>query len=138
MNDTSVPLIVLTSQQDDVELINRTLRDAGHAVRCEWVQRMDAVAQALQSRDPQLMLLFTEHFSEPLREVAKTRQQVAPMVPLVVVQKTADETAISEAMRAGAQDLVSVAQKHRLCAVAESALRAFRLGRGLTGTLTLW
>lgn len=136
MNDTSVPLIVLTSRQDDVELINRTLRDAGHAVRCEWVQRMDAVAGALEARDPQLMLLFAEHFPEPLREVAKIRQQVAPMVPLVVVQKTADETAISEAMRAGAQDLVSVAQKHRLCAVAERELRAFRLERALNDTLT--
>jgi diguanylate cyclase (GGDEF)-like protein len=136
MNDTSVPLLVLTSQQDDVELINRTLRDAGHAVRCEWVQRMDAVAAALEGRDPQLMLLFAEHFPEALREVAKTRQQVAPMVPLVVVQKTADETAISEAMRAGAQDLVSVTQKHRLCAVAERELRAFRLERALNETLT--
>src|SRR3970282_2953738 len=101
MNDTSVPLIVLTSRQDDVELINRTLRDAGHAVRCEWVQRMDAAAGALEPRDPQLMLLFAEHFPEPLREVAKIRQQVAPMVPLVVVQKTADAPRDTVALRAG-------------------------------------
>ena len=136
MGETAVPLIVLTSQQDDVELVNRTLRDAGHAVHCEWVRSTDAIGSALESRDPQLMVLFADSFPGPIREVAKIRQHAAPMVPLVVVRKNADERAITEAMHAGAQDLVSAGQPERLCAVAERELRAYRLERALNETLT--
>jgi multidomain signaling protein FimX len=135
MNDTSVPLIVLTSLQDDVELINRTLRDAGHAVRCVWVKDGETLASALEGGDPQLLLLFTERFPVAVRDVAKIRQHAAPMVPLVVVRQEADEPAIAEAMQAGAQDLVSVAQSGRLIAVAERELRSFRLERALNETL---
>jgi diguanylate cyclase (GGDEF)-like protein len=136
MNDTAVPLIVLTTRQDDVELINRTLRDAGHAARCQWVQRADAIVDALEGHHPQLLLLFADHFEASVRDIAKLRQHAAAMVPLVVVQDSADETAISEAMQAGAQDLVSVNQRQRLCAVAERELRSFRLERALNETLT--
>jgi diguanylate cyclase (GGDEF)-like protein len=136
MNDTAVPLIVLTTRQDDVELINRTLRDAGHAARCQWVQRADAIVDALEGHHPQLLLLFADHFEASVRDIAKLRQHAAAMVPLVVVQDSADESAISEAMQAGAQDLVSVNQRQRLCAVAERELRSFRLERALNETLT--
>jgi diguanylate cyclase (GGDEF)-like protein len=135
MNDSSFSVIVLTSRQDDVELVNRTLRDAGHRARCEWVQRADALADALQSRDPQLLFLFGDTFAAAVRDVAKIRQLEAPMVPLVVVRMTVDEAAISDAMSAGAQDLVSRAQTQRLRAVAERELRAYRLERALNETL---
>ena len=135
MSDTSVPLIVLTTRQDDVELINQTLRDAGHPVRCGWVSRADTLADELEVQQPELLLLFADHFSTHLREVAKIRQHSARMVPLVVVSDSADEAAIAEAMQAGAQDLVSVNLKERLCAVAERELRAFRLERALNETL---
>jgi diguanylate cyclase (GGDEF)-like protein len=58
------------------------------------------------------------------------------MVPLIVVRKTVDETAISEVMAAGAQDLVSTAQTQRIRAVAERELRAYRLERALNETLS--
>jgi DNA-binding NtrC family response regulator len=135
MTDTAVPLIVLTTRQDDVDFINRTMRDAGHAVRCKWIKRADAIAEALVGHEPQLMLLFSEAFTGSVREIAKIRQSAAPMVPLVVVQNAADETAIADAMLAGAQDLVSKTQAQRLRAVAERELRAFRLERALNETL---
>jgi diguanylate cyclase (GGDEF)-like protein len=111
------------------------MRDAGHAVRCQWVQRADAIADALTGYEPQLMLLFAEAFTGSVKEIAKIRQSAAPMVPLIVVQNTADETAIADAMLAGAQDLVSKTQPQRLRAVAERELRAFRLEHALNETL---
>jgi diguanylate cyclase (GGDEF)-like protein len=135
MNESSFAILVLATRQEEAELVNRTLRDAGHRVRCEWVQRTDAVADALQDKDPQLLIVFADNIVA-IRDVAKTRQLIAPMVPLIVVRKTVDEAAISEVMAAGAQDLVSTERPQRLCAVAERELRTYRLERSLNETLS--
>jgi diguanylate cyclase (GGDEF)-like protein len=131
----SVPLVVLTSREDDVELVNRSLRDGGHPVRCHWVAKIDSLADALEGHDAQLLCFFPDSLPAPIREVAKIRQQVSRMVPLVVVSKAAEETDIADALLAGAQDLVSFAQTERLRSVAERELRAFRLERALNEVL---
>jgi diguanylate cyclase (GGDEF)-like protein len=131
----SVPLVVLTAREDDVELVNRSLRDGGHPVRCHWVARIDSLADALEGHDAQLLCFFPDSLPAPIREIAKIRQQVSRMVPLVVVSKAAEETDIAEALLAGAQDLVSLAQTERLRSVAERELRAFRLERALNDML---
>src|SRR5690606_2795671 len=131
MTQPHVPLLVLTDREDNVELINRTLRDAGHPARCQWVQRIDALAEALEQHDPELLWFFPDGSQIQLRDVAKVRQQIAPMVPLVVVTSTADEASIARAMEIGAQDLVSIAQLERLRAVAARELRTYRLERAL-------
>ena len=132
---TAVPLIVLTGREDDVELVNRSLRDGGHPVRCHWVAKIDALADALDDHDAQLLCFFPDSLPAPIREVAKIKQQAARMVPLVVVSKAAEETDIADALLAGAQDLVSLGQTERLRSVAERELRAFRLERALNETL---
>ena len=132
---TSVPLVVLTGREDDVELVNRSLRDGGHPVRCHWVAKVDALAGALDDHSPELLCFFPDSLPAPIREVAKIRQQTARMVPLVVVSKAAEETDIADALLAGAQDLVSHGQTERLRSVAERELRAFRLERALNETL---
>jgi diguanylate cyclase (GGDEF)-like protein len=131
----SVPLVVLTAREDDVELINRSLRDGGHPVRCHWVAKIDALAGALDDHAPELLCFFPDSLPAPIREVAKIRQQTARMVPLLVVSKAAEETDIADALLAGAQDLVSHGQTERLRSVAERELRAFRLERALNETL---
>jgi len=131
----SVPLVVLTGREDDVELVNRSLRDGGHPVRCHWVAKIDALAGALDSHAPELLCFFPDSLPAPIREVAKIRQQTARMVPLLVVSRAAEETDIADALLAGAQDLVSHGQTERLRSVAERELRAFRLERALNETL---
>ena len=130
-----VPLIVLTGRQDDVELINRSLRDGGHAVHCHWVDKVDALAGALDSHDAEMIWFFADSLQAPIREIARIKQQAAPSVPLVVVSHAAEETDIADAMGAGAQDLVSLGQPDRLRQVAERELRAYRLERALNETL---
>ena len=34
----AIPLVVLSRQQDPVEIINSSLRNAGHPVHCSWVR----------------------------------------------------------------------------------------------------
>jgi multidomain signaling protein FimX len=135
MSQAPVPLVVLTARQDDVELINRSLRDGGHPVRCHWIDKLDALAGALDTLDPELLWFFADSVSAPIREVARIKEQTARMVPLVVVTKAAEEAAIANAMAAGAADLVSPSQTDRLRSVAERELRAFRLERALNETL---
>ncbi|HUQ52547.1 MAG TPA: EAL domain-containing protein, partial [Gammaproteobacteria bacterium] len=135
MAQASVPLIVLSGREDDVELVNRSLRGGGHAVRCHWVTKVDALAGAIDDHSPELLCFFPDSLPAPIREVAKIKQQAAGTVPLVVVSKAAQETDIAEALLAGAQDLVSLGQTERLRSVAERELRSFRLERALNETL---
>ncbi|HET8699411.1 MAG TPA: diguanylate cyclase, partial [Gammaproteobacteria bacterium] len=131
----AVPLIVLSGREDDVELVNRSLRDGGHPVRCLWVAKIDALPGALEDHEPELLCFFPDSLPAPIREVAKIKQQAARTIPLLVVSKAAEETDIADALLAGAQDLVSLGQTERLRSVAERELRAFRLERALNETL---
>jgi multidomain signaling protein FimX len=135
MVQAPVPLIVLSGREDDVELVNRSLRDGGHPVRCHWVTKVDALATALDDHAPELLCFFPDSLPAPIREIAKIKQQAAGSVPLVVISQAAQETDIAEALLAGAQDLVSLGQTERLRSVAERELRAFRLERALNETL---
>ncbi len=134
-SQAAVPLIVLSGREDDVELVNRSLRDGGHPVRCHWVSKLDALAGALDDHDPQLLCFFPDSLPAPIREIAKIKQQSSRTVAIVVVSKAAEETDIADALLAGAADLVSLNQSDRLRSVAERELRAFRLERALNETL---
>src|SRR5262245_28403325 len=136
MQQAPVPLIVLSGREDDVELVNRSLRDGGHPVRCHWVTKVDALAEAIDDHAPELVCFFPDSLPAPIRDIAKIKQQAAGSVPLVVVSNAAQEADIAEALLAGAQDLVSLGQTERLRSVAERELRAFRLERALNETLT--
>ena len=135
MGQAPVPLIVLSGREDDVELVNRSLRDGGHAVRCHWVAKVDKLLSALQDLAPELLCFFPDSLPIAIREIAKIKQHAAGGVPLVVVSKEAQETDIAEALLAGAQDLVSLGQIQRLRSVAERELRSFRLEKALNDTL---
>ena len=135
MGQSPVPLIVLSGREDDVELVNRSLRDGGHPVRCHWVAKVDKLLGALQELTPELLCFFPDSLPVAIREIAKIRQHVAGGVPLLVVSKEAQETDIAEALLAGAQDLVSLSQTDRLRSVAERELRSYRLERALNDTL---
>ena len=135
MGQAPVPLIVLSGREDDVELVNRSLRDGGHPVRCHWVAKVDKLLAALQEHAPELLCFFPDSLPIAIREIAKIKQHAAGGVPLVVVSKEAQETDIAEALLAGAQDLVSHGQTERLRSVAERELRAYRLERALNDTL---
>jgi len=113
MAQATVPLIVLSGREDDVELVNRSLRDGGHPVRCHWVTKLEALVGAIDDHDPQLLCFFPDSLPAPIREIAKIKQQAGGTVPLVVVSKAAEETDIAEALLAGAQDLVSHASRRR-------------------------
>jgi len=59
---------LVTGREDDVELVNRSLRDGGHLVRCHWVAKIDALAGALDDHDAQLLCFFPDSLPAAIRE----------------------------------------------------------------------
>lgn len=133
MIQSQVPLMVLTDREENVEVINRTLRQAGHPVRCSWIGKDDGLVDALAKERPELLFLFSGCGN--VADAAKTCRAFAPMIPLVVVSEDIEEAVMADAMAAGARDVVSLNELDRLRAVAERELRAFRLERALNDTL---
>ena len=135
MHESSVPVAILTERDDDVAYFNKTMRDAGHPVRCSGFRRLDDLEAALDADPPNLLIFFADNHSASVREVAKLRQSHARMSPFIVIRSAADENTISDALKAGACDLVSTANPERICIVCERELRGFRLERALNDTL---
>ena len=131
-----IPMLVLTRKQDHVESINATLRRAGHAVHCTWLPDATDIADALIQINPELLLVFADERLLPLEIVAELRARTQPPVPVIFVSGHVDETTTTAALRAGAQDVVSLAHPERLQLVCARELRAFRLERALNSTLS--
>src|SRR5277367_1057916 len=129
-------MIVLTRSQDHVEAINSTLRKAGHPVHCTWLSDASDLGDALTQINPEMLIAFIDELGVDLASVMKVKQQSAPGMPVLIVREKVDEAAIADAMRLGCQDVVTLANRTRLQAVASRELRAHRLERALSTTLS--
>jgi len=125
----------LSGNQDDVELVNSSLRDAGHAAHCHWVQTPGKFADVLTRETIELIILNVDRYPDAIRQVVKQKDGYIPEVPVVAVGKNVEEKTILKAMNDGACDLVSIDQRARLQAVVNRELRAFRVERALNTTL---
>jgi diguanylate cyclase (GGDEF)-like protein len=132
----TISIAVLTGNQDDVELVNSSLRDAGHAAHCHWIETPGKFADTLGKTPIELIVLYVDGYADKIRQVVKQKDGFIPEVPVVAIGNTVDEDAILQAMKDGACDLVSATQKARLQAVVNRELRAFRVERALNSTLT--
>jgi len=130
----AIPLVVLSRQQDPVEIINSTLRNAGHPVHCTWVRDVAGLGDALTHAAPQLVFLCVTD-AEETTAAMEARQRFATQVPVIIVRDAVTETDLTQAVELGAQDVVSLASRPRLQAVAGRELHAARLDRALAGTL---
>jgi multidomain signaling protein FimX len=129
-------MIVMTRSQDHVEAINSTLRKAGHPVHCTWLPDARDLGDALTQINPEMLIAFIDELGVDLSSIMKVRQQSAPGMPVLIVRESVDETIIADAMRLGCQDVVTLANRSRLQAVATRELRAHRLERALSTTLS--
>jgi CheY-like chemotaxis protein len=130
-----IAIAVLTDNQDEVEIINSALRDAGHAAHCHWISSPNELAKVFSDENIQLLILSCEHYQDSIQQVIKEKDRFKPEAPVIVVQASADEASIQNAMQAGACDLVSISLKTRLQSVVSRELRAARVERALNSTL---
>ncbi len=131
----SISIAVLTRSQDDVELVNRTLRDAGHAAHCQWVSNPEKLDQALSRGEIELIVVNKDRYSDTVRQVVEQKDAYIPELPVIAVSDAVDEAAIQDAMKQGACDLVSIGKKVRLQSVLMRELRAFRVEQALNSTI---
>ena len=131
-----VPMLILTRQQDHVEAINAMLRRAGHPVHCTWLPDASDLSDALIQINPELLIVFADENLVPLEALKDLRARTQPPVPVILVSQAFDEERMAASLRAGAQDIVTLAQPERLQLVCARELRAFRLERALNSTLT--
>ena len=132
----AVPMIVMTRSQDHVEAINSTLRKAGHPVHCTWLPDARDLGDALTQINPEMLVTFLDELGIELSAIMSVRNASAPEMPVLVVREKIDEASIADAMSLGAQDVVTLSNRSRLQAVATRELRAYRLERALSTTLS--
>ncbi len=132
---SAVPMIVMTRSQEHVEAVNSTLRNAGHPAHCAWISDIRDLGDALTQINPEMLLVFAEPGID-LGSVMKIRVQFGPEVPVLIARDGIDEAVIAEALRLGAQDVVSLSNRARMQAVVSRELRSFRLERALNSTLS--
>jgi diguanylate cyclase (GGDEF)-like protein len=133
--NNTISIAVLTTNQDDVQLVNGSLRDAGHAAHCHWVQTPGRFDDLLRKERIELVILNLKTYPDSVKQVVRQKDAFIPEVPVIAISESADEDAILGAMKDGACDLVSSHQKARLQAVVNRELRAFRVERALNTTL---
>ncbi len=67
----SISIAVLSENQDDVELINSALRDAGHAAHCHWIATPTKLADTLSAEMVELLILNCDSSPDSIRQGVK-------------------------------------------------------------------
>lgn len=128
-------MIALTRSQDNVEAINKALRNAGHPVHVTWLPDARDLGDALTQASAEMLMLFADEGIVDLSSAMDFRARFAPDVPVLVVREKLDEASIAEALAVGAQDAVTLTNIPRLQLVVGRELRTYRLDRALSTTL---
>jgi diguanylate cyclase (GGDEF)-like protein len=128
-------MIALTRSQDNVEAINKALRNAGHPVHVTWLPDARDLGDALTQASAEMLVLFADEGIVDLASAMDFRARFSPDVPVLVVRDKVDEDAIAKALALGAQDAVTLTNIPRLQLVVGRELRTYRLDRALSTTL---
>jgi DNA-binding NtrC family response regulator len=110
-------MIVLTRHQDNVEAINSTLRNAGHAVRCNWIKELTDLGDALAQINAHMLVAFVGPDPADMTKVMTVCKQHGAEVPVLFARDQVDEDIIANAMQQGARDVVTLMNPNRLRAV---------------------
>src|SRR5690348_858260 len=100
----AVPVIVHSAARDAVEAVNRVMRRAGQPAHCTWIPALRDLADALTQLNPEL-LIHADTTAADLEAVTRTRDRMAPAVPVLVLASHVDEAQIAAAMAGGARDV---------------------------------
>jgi PAS domain S-box-containing protein len=131
----AVPMIVLTRHQDNVEAINSTLRNAGHAAHCSWIRELNDLPDALQDLNADLLIAFVGPDPADTTKIMNVCKLAKTRIPVVIARDQVDEDIIASAMQQGARDVVTLKTPTRLAAVVTRELEAQRQARALSSTL---
>jgi PAS domain S-box-containing protein len=129
-------MIVLTRHQDNVEAINSNLRNAGVAVRCNWIKDLTDLGEALQQINAHMLVAFVGPDPADMTKVMTVAKQYGADVPVLLARDQVDEEIIANAMQQGARDVVTLMNPNRLRGVVARELEASRQARALNSTIS--
>ncbi len=133
---SAVPMIVLTRHQDNVEAINSTLRNAGLAVRCNWIRELNDLGEALAQINAHMLVAFVGQDPGDIAKVMSVSKQFGPEVPVLIARDQLDEESIASAMQHGARDAVTLMNPLRLKLVVARELEAHNRAQTLARTIS--
>jgi multidomain signaling protein FimX len=133
---SAVPMIVLTRHQDNVEAINSTLRNAGLAVRCNWIRELNDLGEALTQINAHMLIAFVGQDPGDTAKVMSVCKQFGADVPVLIARDQADEGIIAAAMQQGARDAVTLMNPVRLKLVVARELEAHNRAQALNRTIS--
>ena len=87
----SISIAVLSDNEDDVALINGTLRDGGHAAHCHWINRPEKLDQTLSAEHVELVIVNCDRYSDNVRQVIKQKDRFNPELPVIALRKEATQ-----------------------------------------------
>lgn len=129
-------MIVLTRHQDNVEAINSNLRNAGMAVRCNWIKELTDLGEALQQINAHMLVAFVGPDPADMTKVMAVAKQYGAEVPVLFARDQVDEEIIASAMQQGARDVVTLMNPARLRGVVAREIEANRQTRALNSTIS--
>jgi EAL domain-containing protein (putative c-di-GMP-specific phosphodiesterase class I)/GGDEF domain-containing protein len=133
---SAVPMIVLTRHQDNVEAINSTLRNAGLAVRCNWIRELNDLGEALTQINAHMLVAFVGQDPSDIAKVMAVSKQFGAEVPVLIARDHIDEDAIAAAMQQGARDAVTLVNPLRFRLVVTRELEAYNRTQTLNRTIS--
>ena len=131
---SALPVLVVAQSQNDAEMLNSTLRNAGHAVRPIWAASMDDAEKSLKQQKPDLILCSTSVPAAPFKDMVRLRDMTLPNVPIIAIGKSLSPAIVAEIINTGARDLVSMDQIEHLQAVVSRELEVLQLARDFEQT----
>lgn len=132
----AIPMIVLTRHQDNVQAVNSTLRNAGHAAHCNWIRELNDLGEALTKSGAHLLIAFAGPDTSDTTKIMTVCRQAGNGVPVLIAREQVDEDIIASAMQQGARDVVTLKNPERLQAVVTRELEAHLQARTLHSTLS--
>ncbi|HXG29875.1 MAG TPA: EAL domain-containing protein [Nevskiales bacterium] len=111
-----IRLVVVTGSPNDAERVGSHLRNAGHGVHADWVCELDQLDPLLSQAD--LVLCASENLPKArLKDVIERCRAQRRHVLVVAMNDVIDVGRTTQALCAGARDLVSLQQMEHLQAV---------------------
>lgn len=104
--DNTLHLLIVDESSNDAEMITNVLRNAGHAVRPTRVEDDEDMEAALNNQNWDLIIAADKLTYIDVYKAISLLQESGKDIPLIVVANGADNITVSEALKAGACDLV--------------------------------
>ena len=128
MEDKNISIIIIDDSFDTEEKIISTLRIAGFAAKSTRVEDEEDLLEAIKDRLPDMIIYSQGMELISLKETCDCVKKIPDIecVPVIAVDKKSAESAVVEAIKAGAADLSSYENMDHLKQVITREIIAFR------------